>query len=78
MVELKQCCQGIGSLSNLSLLLLTISFSQAVLCEEPSPRLPTSVRDTETFGLLFQVESEPTVCHPVPTEHSQLFTDHPQ
>ena len=26
---------------------------QALLCEEPSSRLPAGVCDTETFGLLF-------------------------
>ena len=51
---------------------------QALLCEESSPRLPVGVRDTETFGLLFQVESEPTVCYPVTAEHPQLFAGHPQ
>ena len=32
--------------------LLKSSF-QALLCEEPSPRLPAGICDTETFGLLF-------------------------
>ena len=78
-------CGGIEAMLSRCVLLNSVDIStilsqlfslQVVSCKEPPSRIPVGLSDTEVVGLLLQVESEPSVCHPASPEHPQLSTDY--